>query len=421
MRGVAFHLSVPRYVLGRTLGRVTDSALYGRLSGLRLEEVRLPDLPGPGWVRLRVLAAGICGTDLGNLAFEASPVLEPFASFPAVLGHEILAEVEEVGPAVRRVETGRRVVMDPVISCAVRGYPASEACPSCAAGQPATCARAGEHGRLDVGGEPMAPGCVVGYHRHLPGGWGEEILAHESQLHPVSEALPPRAAVLVEPLSIGMRAVLRSPPRPEDQVLVIGSGPIAFGTIWALRATGFGGTLVAQCKRKHEAAMARRLGADDVVAPGEEARAALVEGTGASAYMPMIGGEVYAGGGFPLIFDCVGSRSSLDQALRFATPRGRIVLLGCAAKIEELDLTFLWARELDVKGYVGYGMESWRGERMHTFEVTRTLLREGGGAVEALVTHAYPLSEYRDALRDAMHHRKSQAVKVILEPGGGER
>lgn len=419
MRGVVFQVSVPRYLLGRSLGRLTDSALYGRLSGVGLEEVALPALPGPEWVRLRVRSAGICGTDLTNLAFESSPVLEPFASFPAVLGHEILAEVEELGAGVRGIDTGQRVVVDPVISCAVRGHPASAACRSCAAGQPATCERAGEHGPLEVEGEPLAPGCVLGYHRHLPGGWGEEILAHESQLHPISDGISERAAVLVEPLSIGMRAVLRSPPRPDDSVLVIGSGPIAFGTLWALRASGFSGTLVAQCKRKHEATLARRLGADDVVAPGEEARAALVEGTGASAYMPMIGDEVYAGGGFPLIFDCVGNASSLGQALRFASARGRMVLLGCAAKIDDLDLTFLWARELEVQGFVGYGLETWRGERVHTFEVTRTLLRERGGAVEAMVTHVFPLTEYRDALRAAASHRRSEAVKVILKPGGG--
>ncbi len=71
-----------------------------------------------------------------------------------------------------------------------------------------------------------------------------------------------------------------------------------------------------------------------------------------------------------------------------------------------------------MKGFVGYGLETWRGERVHTFEVTRTLLRERGGAVETMVTHAFPLDEYRDALRAAASHRRSEAVKVILKPGG---
>ncbi len=69
--------------------------VFGGLSGLRLGDVPEPPLPADDWVRLEVLKAGICGTDIGNLTFSASPAMEPFGSFPAVLGHEILARVME--------------------------------------------------------------------------------------------------------------------------------------------------------------------------------------------------------------------------------------------------------------------------------------------------------------------------------------
>ena len=261
----------------------------------------------------------------------------------------------------------------------------------------------------------MAHGLTIGYHRSLPGGWGERLLAHDSQLHAVLPALSDRIAVLVEPLSIGMHAALRQAPRPGDAVLVIGSGPIALATVWALRATGFEGQVVAQTKRAHEAELARALGANAVVAPGETARQALIE-SGAQAYLPIVGPEVYAGGGFPLIYDCVGSKESLDQALRFATARGRIVLLGCAAQLSKLDLTFLWARELDVKGFVGYGTERWRGRDAHTFEVTQELLVETGAPVERMVTHQFPLGQFRDALRAAANRRRTGSIKVLLDP-----
>ena len=75
-----------------------------------------------------------------------------------------------------------------------------------------------------------------------------------------------------------------------------------------------------------------------------------------------------------MIYDCVGSRESLDQAIRFATPRGRIIVLGCSAQIRKLDLTFLWSRELEIRGFLGYGTESWDGRELHTFEITRELL-----------------------------------------------
>ncbi len=390
MRAVTFNVTVPGYLVGKALGGVTESARFGRLSGVRYREVAEPGLPGDEWVRLEVVRSGICGSDLGALTYKTSPAMEPFGSFPAVLGHEILARVIEVGPAVRGLELGQRVAVDPVISCRVRGFDHSERCPSCAAGHEGTCERSGEEGKIEVGGRALRPGLTIGYQADLPGGWGERMVAHESQLFPVDDRLSDNVAALTEPLAVGMHAALGCRPFGAGPALVIGSGPIALGTVWALRAAGYRGELVAQIKRPKEAEIALALGATETVAPGDEARQALVE-TGASAYMPIIGPEVYAGGGFPLVFDCVGSGETVKQALRFAAPRATIVMLGCAAMISRLDLTFVWARELDVKGYVCYGMEDWRGERLHTFQITHDMLLETEAPVQRLVTEVFPL------------------------------
>jgi threonine dehydrogenase-like Zn-dependent dehydrogenase len=418
MRAVSFNVTIPGYVLGRTLGRVTKSAVFGSLSGVRFHDVPEPPLPAADWLRVEVMKAGICGTDIGTLTFKASPAMEPFGSFPAVLGHEILARVVEVGAAVRGFERGQRVAVDPMISCRVRGFPPDQACPSCAQGLHCTCARMGEDGALQVAGRPLRRGATVGYHADLPGGWSERIIAHESQLFPVDDTLDDRTAALIEPLSVGMHAALRMRPWGEGPVLVVGSGPIALGTIWSLRAAGYRGELVAQIKRGNEATIARRLGASSVVAPGDEARDALVD-TGAQAYMPIVGDEVYAGGGFPLIFDCVGSGQTLSQAVRFAAPRGRVVVLGCAAEIKKLDLTFVWAHELDVKGFVGYGRESWRDGQAHTFHITHELLLETRAPVSEMVTHVFPLHEYRDALSTAANRRRTGSIKVLFDPQVG--
>jgi threonine dehydrogenase-like Zn-dependent dehydrogenase len=418
MRAVSFNVTIPGYLLGKGLGGVTESALFGGLSGVRYGEVPEPRLPGREWVRLEVLKAGICGSDVGALTFKTSPAMEPFASFPAVLGHEILARVAEVGPDVRRVEVGQRVAVDPVLSCSMRGFAGDRRCPSCTSGLPGTCERAGEEGETLVDGRPLRRGLTIGYQADLPGGWSERMIAHESQLFPLDDRLSDRTAVLMEPLAVGVHAVLGTRPFGPGPVLVVGSGPIALGTIWALRAAGYEGELLAQIKRGHEADVARALGASGVVAPGDEARQALVE-TGAGAYLPIIGAEVYAGGGFPLIFDCVGSAETVKQCLRYAAARGTIVLLGCAAEIRKLDLTFVWARELALEGYVCYGQEDWRGERRHTFEVTHDLLIETGAPVERMVTHVFPLGQYRDGLSAAANRRRSGSIKVLLDPTVG--
>jgi len=268
-----------------------------------------------------------------------------------------------------------------------------------------------------VSGQPMRPGTMLGFHGGLPGGWGTRMVAHESQLFVVDDSISDDTGALIEPLSIGMHAALNSRPFPDGPVLVVGSGPIALGTIWSLRATGFRGELVAQVKRPHEAEIARSLGADDVVSPGEQARQALIK-TGAEGYKPILGDEVYAGGGFPLIFDCVGRRESIAQCLRYASPRGRVVLLGCAGEISKLDLSFLWARELDVKGFICYGIEDWHGERLHTFQITHDMLLESGAPVERLVSHVFPLGQYREALSTAANRRGTGSIKVLLDPAG---
>jgi len=417
MRAVSFNVTIPGYVMGKGLGRVTEAAIFGGLSGVRYGQVTEPGLPGRDWVRLEVLKSGICGSDIGTLTFKTSPAMEPFSSFPAVLGHEVLARVAEVGPDVRRVEVGQRVAVDPIISCRMRGF-AQDPCPSCSSGLHGTCERSGEEGEIFIGGERLRRGLTIGYQADLPGGWGERMIAHESQLFPLDDRISDPTGALMEPLAVGMHAALGTRPFGDGPALVIGSGPIALGAIWALRAAGYEGELIAQIKRGHEADIARALGASGIVSPGDEARQALVE-TGAQAHMPIIGDEVYAGGGFPLIFDCVGSGETVKQALRYAAPRARIVMLGCAAEIRKLDLTFVWARELEIKGYVCYGDEEWRGERRHTFEVTQDMLLETGAPVERLVTHIYPLGQYREALSAAANRRRTGSIKVLLDPIAG--
>lgn len=415
MRALRFELTIPRYLLGVSAGKLTDWAIFGPPSGLSLAELPVPRLPAGDWARLEVVSCGICGTDLATLNFKNSPALEPFASFPAVLGHEILARVVEVGPAVTRVKVGDRVAVDPILSCEARGRKGAEACPSCAVGLPYTCDHQAEAGGPSPGEGPLARGFTLGANSDLPGGFGEQLVAHQNQLHVVPEWLDDAVAGLTEPLAVAVHAVLRAGADPDRPVLVIGSGPIALSTVWAVRAAGHRGPLVAQVKRQNEAALARELGASATASPGEEARAGLLA-TGARAYKPIIGPEVYAGGGYAAVFDCVGTRESVDQSLRFVAPRGRVVMLGCASQVSNLDLSFVWSRELLVQGFLAYGREAWRGEALHTYEVTWRLLQESKAPVGKLLTHTFPLSQYRQALAAAAHRRESGALKVRLVP-----
>ena len=121
MQAVEFRLSIPKYLLARGIGRRLPELHTNKVFGqVALRDVTDPVLPGPDWLALEPVLAGVCGTDLGTIAGRTSPALAPFSSFPAVLGHEVVARVAVVGEAVEGFAPGERVVVDPWISCTVR-------------------------------------------------------------------------------------------------------------------------------------------------------------------------------------------------------------------------------------------------------------------------------------------------------------
>lgn len=401
MRGLTFSLSVPGHLAARAADRWLPGVLAsGWLPGLALRQLAPPPLPGPRWVRLRPIVSGVCASDLALLTGRSSPALSPFVSFPAVLGHEVVARVAEVGAEVRALGPGDRVVVDPFISCEVRGL---EPCEPCRRGDVRLCTRTAEGS--------LAPGMLIGYCRDLPGGWSEEMVAHESQLYQVPEALPDEVAVLVEPLAVALHAVLLSPPAAGGRVLVLGAGTIGLCTVAALRAVEPTCRIVAVARHPFQRDAARRLGAEPVDS-GQDAGDAAVAAAGARRHRPVWGPAVYAGG-FDRVYDCAGTERSMDDSLRVAGPGAHVVLVGCTAGAR-LDLSFVWARELRVLGSYGYGPEPAAGGR-HTFVLALDLLARG--TPDGLVTHRFPLDRWREALGVSLRRAGHHAIKVVFQAG----
>ena len=148
MKALVYTPSLPRFFGARLLGK----RFPRKLLPLRLAEVPLPEREG--FLRVRVRLSGVCGSDLALLYGKSPPSISPFFSFPAVLGHEILGEME-----------GSLVAVNPLLACADRGLPP---CPRCQEGEEGLCQNVAEG--------PLAPG-MLGYNRDLPGGWGEWVLA----------------------------------------------------------------------------------------------------------------------------------------------------------------------------------------------------------------------------------------------------
>jgi threonine dehydrogenase-like Zn-dependent dehydrogenase len=381
----------------RLLGSRVPRLTGGWMPWLSLDRYDPPPLRGADWVRLRPTLSGVCGTDVSLLTGHASAVLSPFASFPAVLGHEVVGVVEE---------TGQRVVLDPIISCAVRGL---EPCPRCAAGQARFCLRAADG--------DLSPGMLIGYCADLPGGWSDGTVAHTSQLHPVPDQLSDEVAVLLEPFSVALHAVLARPPEAGERVLVIGGGTLGLCTVAGLRLVAPRAEVILLARHDAQRVMGERLGAVLAAAGGHDAAVqAAIRHAGARAHRSILGQAVLSGG-FAQVYDAVGSRRSVADAMRVAEPGGQVVLVGGPGEIGRLDWTLAWSRELRIEGIYVYGAEPSLPGSPHTFdEAIRLLLANPELPLGELVTHRFRLEEWRRAMAVSLSRGRTGALKVVFAP-----
>jgi threonine dehydrogenase-like Zn-dependent dehydrogenase len=388
--------SVPRYLAARTVGDRLPGLLSGPLAPLRLINKRDPELPAPGWARVRPLLSGICGSDLATISGKSSFYFSPLVSMPFVPGHEVVGELLD---GVEDLPAGTRVVLEPVLKCAARGL---EACENCAAGLSGRC------DRVTTG--HIAPGLQTGYCAETGGGWSRMLVAHRSQLHPVPEELSNRRSVLVEPLACAVHAALRSNVAPDADVLVIGSGTVGVLTLLALKQLTKAGRITVVAKHGKQRAWAEAFGATEVVPPGE-AIDAIRRSTRAMKLRPEMGPS-FLMGGVDVAIDCVGSRSSLDLALRTTRAGGRIVLAGIP--VQGPDLTPLWFRELELVGSYTGGIETLDGDRRHAFDIAIDLALDN--PIDGVVGATYPLSRWREALDHALGAGRLGTLKVAFDP-----
>jgi threonine dehydrogenase-like Zn-dependent dehydrogenase len=371
VKALTYWPSIPRFVAARVLGkRYPPRLLPLRLTSLPEPEARL------GFEQLRVRLSGICGSDLALLYGKNSPALSPFFSFPAVLGHEILAELG-----------GVRVVVNPLLSCLERDLPP---CPACGRGDDHLCQNVSE-GKLSPG--------MVGFCRDLPGGWAERILVHRGRIYPIAEGIPDRRAVLAEPLAVVLRGIQRSLasswPR---EILVIGAGTIGLLAIKTLRLLGFTGPLHAVARRTRQAELARALGATYLHPSIKAAQ----EFAGAKRYRGVLNSMAWRGG-FAGVIEASGNPSALQEASWATEEGGRLLLLGAPGQALH-DFSPYWFRDIRLFGSYTYN----RAE----FAQAVQLLPEAEG-IEGLVGEPYALEAWPQAIEVASHRK---GVKVVFKP-----
>jgi threonine dehydrogenase-like Zn-dependent dehydrogenase len=400
-QALELYRSASRYLTARAVGDRLPGLVSGPLAPMRLVNRKDFEPLGPGWGRVRPLLSGICGSDLATISGKSSFYFSPLVSMPFVPGHEVVGELLD---DVDDLPTGTRIALKPVLSCLARGL--ADPCEACSAGLTGRC------DRVTTG--HVSAGLQTGYCADTGGGWGKMFVAHRSQLHPVPDELSEQRAVLIEPLSCAVHTALRAAPEPNADVVVIGAGTIGVLTLLALKELTTAGSIAVVAKHGRQREWAGAFGATEIVDP-KEATNAIRRTTRAIKLKPERGASFLLGGA-DVVIDCVGSRSSLNLALRTTRAGGRVVVSGIPT--EGADLTPLWFRELELVGAYTGGYErvgSGKDEaKRHAFEIATDLALQN--PLDGIVGATYPLRRWREAIDHALGAGKLGTLKVAFDP-----
>ena len=377
---------------------------------MRLMDLEPPALARPDWVVARTRLTGICGSDAKQVFMDfgednADSPLAHLFTFPTILGHEVVAEVAELGPDARGLEAGQRVVLNPWLSCAPRGI--TPVCPSCQAGDFSLC--------WHFTDGALAAGIHTGTSKDAPGGYAEQFPAHDSMLIPGPDAVPDELAVFADPFAVSLHSVTRHPPPPGGKALVYGAGALGLCATAILRALYPDVGVMTVARFPAQQALARALGAT-VVEP--EPRLALVEQaarwSGGRLQPSHQGLPMAHPGGVDVVYDTIGKPETFEVGVRLLATRGTLVKSGVHGPAR-WEWSPLYFKEISWVGSNAFGIEEVEGVRKHGIAHYLDLVEAGRVDLSAMLTHTFRLDEWRQAFTALATQQTSGAVKVAFD------
>jgi L-idonate 5-dehydrogenase len=321
--------------------------------------------PGPGEVRVKMAAGGICGSDLHYYhhgGFGVVRVREPMA-----LGHEAAGHIEALGEGVTGLAVGDLVAVNPSRPCGV--------CPSCQRGMRVHC----EDMRFN-GSAMRLP--------HEQGLFREHVTTKATQAFKLSPDVTAAEAAFCEPLSVALHAVAQAGDVKGKTVLVSGSGPIGLLVGIAARVNG-AKAVIATDITAHSLDMARKFGCEDCidVSAGPEALAGYTEDRGK----------------VDVIFECSGNARALAATLPTLRPKGRIVLVGLGGDVV-LPMNTIVVKEQEIVGTFRFDQEFGRAAELIS---TRAV------DLRPMITALMPMKDAVAAFDLASD--RTRATKVVLD------
>lgn len=330
---------------------------------LRIEPVEVRT-PGPGEVRVSIMAGGICGSDLHYYNHGGTATIR--IREPMTLGHEVAGIMAEVGEGVTGLSVGTRVAVNPSRPC--------RRCEYCAAGMQNHC--------IDmhfIGSAMRMP--------HDQGGFRQSLTMRCEQMFPIVDAVTFGEAAMAEPLAVCLHAARIAGPLLGKKVLITGSGPIGVLTAICARLGGAREIVITDL-HDFPLQIAGQCGATRTINLKTEPDA-----------MP----DYAAGKGyFDVHFEASGNPLALQQALPAIRPRGVVVQLGLGGEFA-IPINALITREIQLLGSFRFDAD---------FALAVDLLNSGRMNVKPLITAITPFEDARRAFENA--NDRSSAMKVQL-------
>lgn len=326
---------------------------------IEIVDREMPKLQNNDDVLVKIKAAGICGSDV-HIYHGTSPV----ATYPRVVGHEMVGEVIKIGSAVKNIKIGDKVVIEPMIGC--------NECYACKSGRPNACAT------LKV------RGC------HVDGGFQEYFVAPEKAVFKFNDDIPWELAAMIEPYTIGDQITWRADVRPGDYVFIMGAGPIGLCCLEMAKLKG--GICIVSDFNEKRLGVAKEIGADYIINPKNEDPIKKVQ-------------EITNGMGPNITIDAVCLPQTFEQAVQITSAGGRVMSLGFTTELSKIAQLWITLKELDI-----------RGSRHQTFKFPHVvqLLNEGKLKPERLVSNVFDFKDIFKAL-DLIENKPQDICKIVLK------
>lgn len=334
-------------------------ALMVKPGEIIFQDVPVPEVK-PDQIKVKMKSIGVCGSDI-----HVNHGKHPYTSYPVVQGHEVSAEVVEIGSQVTNVKVGDKVTIQPQVVCGT--------CYPCTHGMYNDC-------------EELK---VMGF--QTTGMASEYFVVDANKALALPENMNWEHGAMIEPLAVAVHAVRRAGDVTGKKVLVLGGGPIGNLVAQTAKAMGAAAVLLAELSQ-YRLEAAKKCGIKTVDNAHEDLLEAIISnfGTDRADY----------------IFECIGINATMKQAIDYARKGSTIMVVGVFGDLASVNMGYIQDHELTLVGSAMY--------REEDFVKAIELVNAGLIEFDTLITHRVKFKDYLSAYK-LIDEQKDKAMKVIIE------